>query len=41
MSDWHNADHQNLGTYRGFIRMSVVGTIVVVLALIVMTITLV
>ncbi|MBM3584818.1 MAG: aa3-type cytochrome c oxidase subunit IV [Alphaproteobacteria bacterium] len=41
MSDWHNAEHQNLGTYRGFIRMSVVGPIVVVLSLIIMAITLV
>ena len=40
MSDWQHADHQNLGMYRRFIRITMVSTVVVVIALIVMAITL-
>lgn len=40
MSDWQRADHQNLGMYRGFIRLSVISTIVIVIALVIMAATL-
>jgi hypothetical protein len=40
MSDWHNADHQNLGTYRGFLRLVVSAATVIALALAIMAITL-
>ena len=40
MSDWQRADHQNLGMYRGFIRLSVVSTVAIVFALIIMAATL-
>ena len=40
MSEWQNADRQNLGTYRGVMRLFLVATGLVVLALIVLALTL-
>ncbi len=38
MSDWQGADRQNLGMYKGFIRLTVVAGAAVIVTLIVLAI---
>jgi hypothetical protein len=40
MSDWHSADHQNLGMYRRFVRIAVVSAAIIAFALALMAMTL-
>jgi hypothetical protein len=40
MSDWQNADRQNIGMYKGFIRLTVVSSTLIIIALVLMAITL-
>lgn len=40
MSDWQNAELQNLGMYRGFIRLVVIASVLIAVTLAVMAIAL-